>query len=68
LQASFTHLQDHNMEKSIKVWSKMTDSERDEVRDIYETRINKYILTHDLEGEELDKLNARIEKAEERKQ
>ena len=67
LQASFSHLQDTNMEKSVKVWAKASDSERDEIRDLYETSINKYILTHDLEGDELDKLNARIDAAEERK-
>jgi hypothetical protein len=67
LQASFQHLSDPNMEKSIKVWAKATDDERDQLRDVYETKINKYILDHDLEGEELDKLNERIEKAEDRK-
>jgi diguanylate cyclase (GGDEF)-like protein len=67
LQASFTHLTDPTVEKSIKVWAKMTDDERDQVRDIYETRINKFILAQDLDGDELDKLNQRIDKAEERK-
>jgi hypothetical protein len=67
LQSSFQHLQDPNMEKSIKVWAKANDTEREELRDIYETKINKYILNHDIDGEELDKLNEKITKAEERK-
>jgi len=66
LQVSFKHLQDPNLEKSIKVWAKASDDEREELRDIYETRINHFFATHDLSGEEADKLNEKIDRSENR--
>jgi hypothetical protein len=66
LQASFKHLQDPNLEKSIKVWAKASDDERDELRDMYETRINHFFSTNELDGEQEEKLNEKINKAEDR--
>jgi replicative DNA helicase len=67
IQASFQHLQDPTAEKSIKVWSMADDKERDALRDIYETRINKHILQGNLDDDELAKLEERIKNAEDRK-
>ena len=67
LQSSFHHLQDPTLAKSIKIWAKATDAERDQIRDQYETKINKYMIEHDPEGDELDKFNKQIDAAEERK-
>ena len=67
LQASFDHLQDPTLEKSIKVWAKASDSEREELRDIYETKINKHILLGKLDDVEHAKLEERIQNAEDRK-
>jgi len=66
LQASFHRLEDSNLNKSIDVWSKATDDERYELRDIYEARIQSYIKTHNLEGEELSALQEKIDNAENR--
>jgi hypothetical protein len=53
--------------KAVEVWRLANDDEREELRDMYETKINKYILSHDLTDDEQDKLNERIERAENRK-
>lgn len=64
MQAAFSELPNESM---IYAWSKASNQEREELRDIYENRIDMYILKNDLDGEELDELNDRIQKAEERK-
>ena len=64
IQAAFDNLDIGN---AIHAWSKATDSQRDELRDIYESKIDKYMLKTDIEGEDLDELNNKIQNAEERK-
>ena len=63
-QAAFTALAPDAM---VYAWARLSDTERDDLRDIYETKINHYILTHDLNTEEMDKLNASMDKAESRR-
>jgi hypothetical protein len=67
LQASFQHLQDPTLEKSMNVWKKASDAEREQLRDIYETRINLHMLQGNLDEEEYAKLEERIRDAEDRK-
>jgi hypothetical protein len=56
------------LEKAINIWKNLTDSQRDEVRDAYENKINHYLLDHeDVSGEALDKLNEKIDNAENRR-
>ncbi len=64
MQAAFDH---QKADKAVKIWHNLTDEQRDQVRGIYEDKINKYLLDHDIEGEDLDKFNQQIEDAEERK-
>ena len=66
-QLAFKNMSDPTLEKSIKVWSRATDSEREQLRDIYEHKINMYFMKHHLDPEEVDQLNAKIARAEERK-
>ena len=64
LQVKFKRLE---APKAVEVWRLANDDERGDLRDLYETKINKYILSHDLTDEEQNKLNERIEAAEARK-
>ena len=66
MQAAFSHLEDPTLEKSIEIWSKATDEERDQLRDIYEKRINNYFKNKNLTTEEEYRLNEMIDQAEER--
>ena len=66
LQLTFKHMQDPDMGKTLKVWAKANDQEREELRDLFDTRIDEYKLTHDLSDDEIEQLNQRIEKAEAR--
>ena len=59
-------MQDPDMGKTLKVWAKANDQEREELRDLFDTRIDEYKLTHDLSDDEIEQLNQRIEKAEAR--
>ena len=67
MQAAFSHLQDPTLEKSVRVWAKATDDEREELRDIYQHRINTHMMRKDVTAEEAEKLNELIDKAEARK-
>ena len=67
MQAAFSHLQDPTLEKSVRVWAKATDDEREELRDIYQHRINTHMMRKDITAEEAEKLNELIDKAEARK-
>jgi len=66
-QVAFSHMQDPTLEKSIKVWAKASDAEREELRDLYETRINLHMLQSNLDDEEHAKLEERIQNAEDRR-
>lgn len=62
-EAAFSNLE---INSAIYAWSKMSDSERDELRDMYEMRLDKYIMTHEMTDEEMQKFNESVEKAEAR--
>jgi hypothetical protein len=65
LQAAFNHLEDPTLQKAMKVWSKATDDEREQLRDMYEKKVKNYFKNHpELNQDEIDKINEKLDKAE----
>jgi hypothetical protein len=67
LQVGFKHLEDPNLDKSIKVWSKATDDEREQLRDMYEEKVKDYFKNHpELNQDEIDRITEKLDSAENR--
>ena len=63
MQAAFDH---QKVDKQIKIWHNLNDDQRDQVRSVYEEKINNYLMDHGSD-EDIDKFHQKIEDAEERK-
>ena len=62
-QAAFEH--ETSIDKVIKIWGRLSDSERDDLRDIYENKINVHMLKVD--DDKVEELNDKIDAAEDRR-
>jgi hypothetical protein len=62
-QAAFEH--EKSIDKVIKIWGRLSDSERDDLRDIYENKINVHMLKVD--DDKVEELNDKIDAAEDRR-